>query len=191
MEKLSKGAASTAWIVSWLLGWKVASPLDTSISGYVREKGKSAKQEPTKVFLVAFGLHNFYDTRTKSFNEGNMVWNDTHVSRLGRNVHLNHILRTEDSSLEFDKFYGRIGLQVVKPCSEALTKVLAYRLSRRIHIAPVRSTMHVVQQRTTPWPREKTLKAIIKQHLLRSQDLLITLVCLNCFLVQVELFPFY
>ena len=108
---------------------------------------KSAKQEPTKEFLAAFGLYDFYDTRTKSFNRGNMVGKDTHVSRLGRNVHLNYILRIEDS-LEFDKFRGRRS-EFVEPCGEAPTKVLVYRLSRRIHVAPAGRTMRVVQQRTT------------------------------------------
>lgn len=69
---------------------------------------KSAKQEPTKEFLFAFGLSDFYETRTKSFNRGNMVWKDTHVSRLGRNVHFNYILRIEDS-LQFDKFLSVAG----------------------------------------------------------------------------------
>ena len=74
-EKSSKGAASTTLIVSLLLGCTVANPLDTrrvfpdiSVNGE-----KRAKQEPTKEFLVAFGLHDFYETRTKSFNRGNMV----------------------------------------------------------------------------------------------------------------------
>ena len=74
MEKSSKSAASTAWIISLLLGCTVANPLDTSVFGYVSERGgKSVKQEPTKEFLVAFGLHDFYDARTKSLNNGSMV----------------------------------------------------------------------------------------------------------------------
>ena len=150
MEKSSKGAASTTLIVSLLLGCTVANPLDTrtvfpDIS--VKGGGKSAKREPTKEFLVAFGLHDFYDARTKSFNRRNMVWKNTHISRLSRNVHLNHILRTEES-LEFDKFRGRRS-GLVKPCGEAPTKVLVYRLSQRIHVATERRTMRVVQQRTT------------------------------------------
>ena len=58
-----------------LLGCTVANPLDTrTVFPDMSVKGeKSAKQEPTKELLAAFGLNDFNDTRTKSFNRGNMV----------------------------------------------------------------------------------------------------------------------
>jgi hypothetical protein len=50
--------------------------LKTAFPDIVSEGGretKVVKQEPTKEFLTAVGLLDFYDTRTKSFNRGNMV----------------------------------------------------------------------------------------------------------------------
>ena len=68
----------------------------------VSQREKRVKQEPTKEFLTAVRLDDFYDTRTKGFNGGNVVRKNPHVSRLSRNIYLNYILGVEDS-LEFDK----------------------------------------------------------------------------------------
>ena len=109
---------------------------------------KSAKQELTKEFLGAIGLNNFYDTRSKGFNRGNVVGKNAHVSRLSRDVYLNYILGVEDS-LEFHKQFRGTRSKFVRPCGEGPKRVLVCHLYRHIHVALERKTMHVAQQRTT------------------------------------------
>lgn len=64
---------------------------------------QSAEQEPTNEFLAAVGLDDLYNTGTKSFNRGNVIWKDAHFPRFGRNIYLNYILGVEESLVELDE----------------------------------------------------------------------------------------